>query len=200
MKNNLVLALDIGFAHTGMVLADIDPGVPAGYAVLKVGCVHSDEVKKRYGKVHARDIYRTDLDIERAGYTFKAIREFAGSFGKIAMVVAESPNSGGKSAVAIRSMGIATGVLGAFIADNPQARFVNVQPLAVKKAVGGSATAGKEGVAAAVKATFGAFPWPPRKKDAEHILDAAGALLAARDTDVYKMFASFGGRRKRHAG
>jgi Holliday junction resolvasome RuvABC endonuclease subunit len=185
------LALDTGFAHTGMVLAEIDTGKPSGFTILRVGCVHTDDIKKRYGKMAVRDMYKTDLDLERAGYIYSKLKEFLNGTA-IDLLVSESPNSGGKSAIAIRSMGIATGVLGVIVSLMPSVHFVNFQPDYVKRAIGGSSTSGKEGVARAVRANFSAYAWPDKKRDAEHILDAAGALLACRNTDIYKSLANGG--------
>ncbi len=183
-----VLALDMGFGHTGMVLAAVNSTKPSGFDILRVGCVHTDEVKKRTGKIHASDVYKSDLDVARAGYIYTKLKEFlAGT--RLAMLVSESPSGGGKSAIAIRSMGIATGVLGVVTALMPNVVFVNVQPDAVKRTVGGSISAGKEGVERAVRAWFSEYEWPKLKKDSEHILDAAGALLTCRDSDAYRRLA-----------
>jgi hypothetical protein len=191
-----VLALDTGFAHTGCVLAEIAGDKPSGFNVLRVTCVHTDEIKKRIGKEHLSSLYKSDIDIERAGYIYTGLKDFlAGT--RIDMLVSESPTSGGKSAIAIRSMGIATGALGVIVALMPEAHFINLQPDAIKRRIGGGKTAGKMGVERAVRATFREYAWPTKRRDAEHIFDAAGALLASKDTDVYKMLAKTPGDDRR---
>jgi Holliday junction resolvasome RuvABC endonuclease subunit len=187
----LALGLDMGFAHTGMVLAEVDTACPGGFRVLRAECVHTDAVKKAIGKLHLRDIYKADVDIARAGYLLREIRRFVGGdLPPPRLLAAESPTGGGRSAIAVKSMGIALGVLGALVELLPDTRFVNIQPFRVKQAVGGSLAAGKEGVARNVVAAFGDYAWTRVKKDREHILDAAAALLAGRDSDAYRDLAA----------
>lgn len=126
-----------------------------------------------------RGLRVADDDADRAQqlarFLLATIREW-----RPAGAVVELPSGGAQGARANRAMGMATGVVTAILeATGLAAEWVT--PQGVKKASAGKKDASKGDVAGAVG---GKFTWacdlPRSKAEQEHIFDAAGALLAAR--------------------
>lgn len=109
--------------------------------------------------------------------------------GNVKAMCVELPNAGAKGARANRAMGIATGMV-AGITAKWNLPSIWVAPRQSKLKVGGKADASKEEMQAAVRKLWPKFAWPTKQKDLEHIADAAAALIAAKESDVYKFLHS----------
>lgn len=171
----VVVGIDAGFAATGLVAVHIGP-----FSL----CVVAVEVVRTQPSDRKRGVRVADDDAERATRLFEGTASFLQRMDADGAVV-ELPTGGAQGARANRAMGIATGaVCGAVRAASVPAEWVT--PRAVKLAACGNAVATKEAVARAccalldwkaVSAVVESLPTTV----SEHLWDAAGAVLAARD-------------------
>lgn len=184
----IVVGIDAGFTATGLVAVKLHPDRLAVVAV---------EVVRTQPSGRKRGVRVADDDAERATTLFDGVREFLGGAAAAGAVV-ELPTGGARGARANRTMGIATAAVCAAVrgADVP---VEWVTPRAVKVAAGGRPAASKAEVAAGARlglywdevlAQMGDMPISV----AEHVWDAAGAVLAAQGGTL------IGALRRRSAG
>lgn len=165
MTEPIVLGIDAGFQACGIVVAQ-------GRTILHAATWRTERQAKKRG------IRVADDDAERcqvlARFLLRLIREW-----RPQGAVVELPHGGAQGARANRSMGMATGVVAAVLeAAGLPAEWVT--PSDVKKAAGGRRDASKADVEQAVRRAFTWQAEPPKTRaEAEHVFDAAGALLAA---------------------
>jgi len=167
-----LLGLDLGFAALGYVVVEAE-------TVLVGGVIRTKKTAKKRG------IRVADDDMMRAQEIVHELNRIARENG-IGAVVAELPSGGAKGARAHLAMGMAKGVLAAWlVASRFPCEFVT--PDEVKRAVTGKRNASKIEVEEAVKRLY---KWPcpfvPKRMDAEHIADAAGAVYAAREGNMMR--------------
>ena len=173
-----IVGLDLGFRHTGLVVAEPDHS-PAGYHLINWACFHtSNEGAKKHGLYVAVD------DIQECKRIYRGVIDVINDV-KATALVAETPSGGAKGARAARAMGIVTGVVAA-ISEQAGIPSVWVQPHQSKMQVGGKKNASKEEMEEAVFKIWPDFKWPKLEKELEHVCDAAAALVVAKSSDVYK--------------
>lgn len=163
-----LLAIDAGFAAMGIVVAE-------GPHVLYAETVRTERTAKR------RRIRVADDDAERCMQLARRLLWVIRALG-VAGAVVELPHGGAQGARAARAMGMATGAVAAVL-ESMSLPAEWMLPGEVKAAVAGRRDATKQDVAAAVKAKldWSQVEVPQAQAEAEHIYDAAAALIAARD-------------------
>jgi Holliday junction resolvasome RuvABC endonuclease subunit len=160
----MILALDIGLANTGWSVFD-------GEKLVEVGVIKTVKDKKR--KV-ADDI------AHRCMYMAKELRKLIYNY-DVGWVIAELPNSGAKSAQALKSM-VACSAVTATVIVMTNVRFMWATPIDVKKAVTGHKSAEKNEIMKIVTAHYKDFgKFPKYKNKLEHICDSIGVFWALKD-------------------
>ncbi len=170
----IVVGIDAGYAATGMVAVRLHPDRLEVVAV---------EVVRTQPSGRKRGVRVADDDAERATALFVGVREFL-RITEADGAVVELPTGGAQGARANRAMGMATAAVCAAVhaADVP---VEWVTPRAVKVAAGGHAAASKAQVANGARLLL---DWRAVQGNAlfevvsvaEHVWDAAGAVLAAQ--------------------
>ena len=175
----LIVGLDLGFRHTGVVAARPSPfGV--GYDIVDFLCINTQPEHKKRGTYVSHDDIRSCQEMTRD------LGAFINKVGKVSCIIAEMPPGGGKGARAVRAMGIATGMLAAIVEmQGYPAHWV--MPDESKKLVGGKKNASKEEMMDAVRGMFPDVVWPKAKCTFEHIADAVAALIVGKRCDIYKL-------------
>lgn len=164
MTEPRVMAVDAGLQGMGVVVAE-------GRTIIYAGTSRTQKSGKRGLRVADDDADRCQ---QHARFLLGVIREW-----RPAGAVVELPGGGARGARANRSMGMATGVVAAIL-EATGLPVEWVPPADVKKAAGGRRDASKAEVEEAVRKAFTWEAAPPKTKaEAEHVFDAAGALLAA---------------------
>jgi len=165
----MILSIDVGFNNTGWVVID-ELG-----NIVSCGCIQT----KKYSK----------KDISVAEDTMRRIREIASSLKsiiekfKIKKVIAELPHGGGKSALAIKSMGIASGIIGSIV-ELFNLECAWIRPSEVKRVVCQEGETPKDVIMEFVLNKYSNCEFFPRrngiinKSKFEHIADAICAYLA----------------------
>lgn len=178
-----MLGLDLGFAHTGMVLARVTTDL-LGYEILETKATHTGEYIFSKLKKHGGELGMTEANIERAGHLYLGLKDFIAGR-KISMLVAEVPGGGAQSAAAARGMALANGVLGVVVKMMEGCPFVPIDQAQTKKMLTGAKDASKKSVENVIRGYFPDYAWPKLKKDAEHVFDAAGAMIVAKQSHHY---------------
>jgi len=174
-----VLALDPSFRNTGYAVIERDGPKER---VVTTGVIKT-EARDKKTRVRA-----ADQRLEQIQIMVKALKDIIGDW-QPALLVAELPSSGGKSANAVASMAIAQAVCGAVVAyEGLPAEWVT--PMENKKCYTGKRNASKEDMMSACVRTH-----PALKKEYthtkgqykgqlrgefEHVADALGAYEAAK--------------------
>lgn len=181
---------------TGAVLAEIDTSHKSGYRIIKIGNIkpNIDRSKSRANLSKSGDPYKSEMYMFRCRDLFIGLKEFAEGYDSLDAIVAELPSGGGRNAIALAQMMCALGACSAFSAACG-VPVIPVQPGDTKSVIGGVKNASKLSIEMKVRAIFNNYAWPPLpaltdKSTAtqyEHIMDAAAALLVARDTSVYQL-------------
>ena len=163
-----VAAIDIGFAHTGIVVFEV---VGEQLVYVDSTCINSKKVKKSKKGVALQDVDRIYTIVNGAVAYLKA--------NLVARVAIELPTGGAKSSRAARCLGISTGmtVMLPMLLNCP-AKFVT--PRSVKKAATGDEFAEKKPIIAAMTKLYPQI-LKHNKGDQEHISDSAGVALVAKD-------------------
>ncbi|WP_374712267.1 crossover junction endodeoxyribonuclease RuvC [Symbiobacterium terraclitae] len=166
MTEPTVMGIDAGLQGMGVVIA-------RGRTIVYAGTSRTQKSGKKGLRVADDDADRCQ---QHARFLLGVVQEW-----KPQGAVVELPSGGAQGARANRSMGLATGVVAAALeAAGLPAEWVT--PGAVKKAATGRKDASKDEVEQAVRRAFNWQAQPPRTKaEAEHVFDAAGALLAAEN-------------------
>jgi len=178
LQGGLVMGIDAGFQAMGVVIAQ-------GRTILHAATCRTERQTKKRG------VRVADDDAERCQTLARFLLDMVQTY-RPAGAVVELPHGGAQGARANRSMGMATGVVAAVLeATGIPAEWVT--PSDVKKAATGRRDGSKEAVAQAVRR---AFTWqaapPSTKTEAEHVFDAAGALLAAEHGMLMRALAQRG--------
>ena len=175
MEKVKVLALDPSFRNTG-------------YAVMELGKIKDTISETGVIKTEARAkksaVRAADQTLEQIQILVTALKELVAKH-KPAMLIAELPSSGGKSARAIASMAIAQAVCGALVAyENLPAEWVT--PSANKKGLTGIRNASKDQMQKEVLSRYPSLKTKythakgqykgQLRGEFEHIADAIGAF------------------------
>lgn len=185
-KGKLVLGLDVGLKSTGAVLARVNAEHKSGYSILKVATVVTNVDKKKSIK-QGGDWHQNELYASRCKELFNGLMEFTDEGRDLSAVVAEMPTGGGQNAVALAMMMAALGTVASFttVIRTP---LVVIQPAATKSKLCGNLSASKKDIETAVRAIFNDYVWPKLPASRlEHIMDAAGALVVGRESDIYML-------------
>ena len=166
-----ILTLDVSERNTGwaVVLA----GGEQPEELLALGCLSTVAGKIKHSKT--LDDIRTAAEIARG---LKAIVDRWHP----ALVIGEMP-FGSQSAKSMKAVGICLGVAGSLQVYHDMPCYWGT-PQAGKKAMCGRVNASKEAVFEAVVAVW---PLVASAEGGEHVADALAALVAARDSDLYRM-------------
>ena len=167
-----ILALDVGFAHTGYVVArqEIWPW-DGDWAFLEIGCIETEQSAKK------REVRAADDRARRAAEMYRGIVNVARRHGVVAVLV-ELPHGGAQSARAASAMAAAAAI--AACAVEALGVFHEwYTPDAVKVAACGRKNASKDEVMDAARKRWPDAPWPTTKGRLEHAADAAFVLRAA---------------------
>jgi Holliday junction resolvasome RuvABC endonuclease subunit len=181
-----IIALDVAFTHLGASVLEYDTASSTNWDVLSTTClVTKPEAKKRHS-------YETDDKVRRVRILCKGLATLIEEWEPL-LVAAELPSSGGKSAAAHASMGIAISVVTCVteLLDIPM-RSYNWDDIKLK--VTGKKTAGKKEIQEAIVKLYPALGVEHKstRKDSktgytgnfEHIADSIGAAMCAMDSDV----------------
>lgn len=170
--NDVVLGIDPGFRHTGGVEVDV-----ANNRIDTVWAVHSPNIENEDDLSVSKRDFMASLAMVR-GIKLRCYGADERLRDRIKTVVVELPHGGAKSSRAARSLGIITGIL-AGLADTWKVPFMTYRPAEVKKALTGKGNASKDKVEEVVIDNFGENSFPSKKKDREHMVDAAAAVMTA---------------------
>lgn len=152
--------------NTGLIVYDAD-----ARAVAHVDCLTTESRVKETG------CYVADDNARCVRALVKQIDFVLLKYPTIKEAFVELPHGGAKSSRAASLMGLAIGgVLGLLYARNVQVR--NITPLEVKRLVRAKGEVDKAEVQQYAESKFGKFTEHLTQGRAEHIADAAGALLA----------------------
>jgi len=179
-----ILAIDIGFASTGMAVLCVHQD---GRAELHdARCLHTKPEHKKRGIYVSHDDTRRGREITRGIWEYLMLNDCKG-------IVVELPSGGAQGAKANRAMGIATGVMAALptIIKMP---VEYITPAESRKAAIGACTAPagqniKELVIDAMAKKYGAALKQLPVKDREHIADALATFEAARERQLVQVLA-----------
>lgn len=186
----MLLALDIGFSHTGWSVWERGK-------LLDFGCIHTEKSKKKSARVAD----------DNAARCAKLARELNGLIDEFIVqgIVGELPSGGAQSAAAIKHMAMASGVVAA-VAVSRDIPVEWATPTDVKKAITGKRSATKNeimdrvcsrlkgerdekphGRGKRVRYTLPGFP-TVGPKDFEHVADSMGAYWALQDDLLVRTF------------
>lgn len=178
MPNNTIVGIDLSFRNTGLVVAR-PVHTALGYEIIDLCNVRTHKADKKKALFVAQD------DVTECQKLYEGVSQAIASWNPTAAVV-ELPTAGAKGARANRCMGMATGMVAA-LAASTGLPFIWVQPDDSKIEMCGKRTASKEEMIRQAKKNWPKAPWPTSDAQAEHVADAAAALLVARRSDVYKL-------------
>lgn len=176
-----ILALDVAFTHTGVAVLQFDAGT---WRPVHTSClVTKPEAKKRR-------IYETDDKVRRVKIICKGLAAALADYTPT-LIAAELPSSGGKSANAHASMGMAIAVV-TCVSELGGVPLRNYNWDDIKLKVADKRNASKKEIQEAIVAQWPCLgdEYASKKSktgytgDFEHIADAIGAGLCAMDSDV----------------
>lgn len=177
-----VLGFDPGFASFGYAVIHL---VPEGLHVTSMGVIRTEKSAKK------RHILATEDNLQRAQEIARFLRSLV-ALTKPRAFCAESMSFPRSSSVAAK-MAMAWGILADLSVDIP---FVQVTPQQLKKAVTGSKLATKEDIQSVIRRStqfvqstpaFDAFEASLARSFHEHGYDSVGSVVAAHDSEVFKM-------------
>jgi len=182
----MLLSLDVGFRHTGWALFNKK-------TIKKVGIINTVKTTRK-------DVLTSNDDINCAKEIYIALHLIMFE-NDVQGIIGEAPVGGGQNSAAVKSMGIATGILGCLVAvwDLPDEWCT---PQRLKKRMTGRNSASKEEI---MDAICKHYQWEGRMKqgrsimyrtplgdfkkgDFEHIADAIGTYLTLESSNLVKMY------------
>lgn len=178
-----VLAADIGFTATGMVVFELQPGKAD---VFHTACAHTSPEHKKRG------IYVAHDDVRRTAQMVREImRVYADNSCK--GLICELPAAGAQNAKASRGMGIATGMIATMV-EFMRCPAEWITPQESRKAAIGvcAAPKGEEIKKLVMAAMEKRYPvlTGMKAKDKEHIADALATFEAAKDRQMVRTLES----------
>ena len=186
--NNYLLAIDAGFANTGVALLSIPDFKIQSVKVI----VTKKDTKKKNLRVSNDDVRRVKETLNGLHNTFPILHNIFGS-GRLFGVV-EIPHGGAKGARANRTMGMATATAVSFF-EIHSIPFEDIPPGDIKKQVAGKFNASKDAVREGVRNYFRgqldefdkAMSCLPERLW-EHVYDALGASFWFKEnSEFYKI-------------
>lgn len=173
-----ILAVDAALNNIGMVAARPAPGAERPFEILEWRCAHMDKAIPARARKRGGHASMSSVNAERAKWCSRALEDFAARH-RASIVVVELPSGGSKSQAAAYALGMITGVIGSLADANGWTLLI--VPASKAKELFAGYGEGKQAVEAGVREMYPDITWPKTKKDGEHVFDAMGALLAARD-------------------
>jgi Holliday junction resolvasome RuvABC endonuclease subunit len=176
-----LLCIDPGLCHTGWIIVDALSG-----SLVADGCINTEKAKAKNMRVANDTIDRTQMILRELMAQMKAHQ--------ISGILAELPSGGGQSAVANKSMGIATAVCAA-LAEYSGKPAEWYSPMDVKKALAGLRNASKEDMERKAVEIFPELRtrWSSSRATSgfegtfEHVADAVGVWVAARNGTLVRL-------------
>jgi len=174
---NNIVAIDVGFASMGIVVL----------------CIRARDLGLVYKEVISTKPSPKKLSIRSADDNVRRCREITRSVRRVideyepAAVVLEMPSMGSKSAKAMRAMGLASGIIAALDVVYENLPFLYATPTDVKVAMTGKKSASKEEVQSRAVEMIPDILDGVNKTQREHVADALGAAVAAKDAPVIQM-------------
>lgn len=167
-----LLSLDVGFGHCGWVV--FDEGAP-----IACGTIVTEKDKRK-------TVRQSDDNAYRAAVLALQLRDLVRCY-SVTGIIGELPHGGALSAVAIKHMALATGIVAATAAvlDVP---VEWTDPNSVKLAMCGMRSATKDEMMDAARKRYPDYPWPKQKGIFEHIADAVGVFLAMQGSNLIRMY------------
>ncbi len=166
----MLLSIDIGFRSAGWSLWDKGRLVSHGLISTEPGR------RKR----------KSEDNVDRVAQISCSLKDLIEKH-RVRALVAELPNGGAKSARALSQMAMATATVAALAAvKNLPVEWVTA--LEGKKAACGKKDASKDEVCASVRKLHPKARFPAAKARFEHIADSCAAYMAARGSNVVRMF------------
>lgn len=162
----MILALDVGFSHTGWCV--FHNGKP-----VDCGCIHTE--KNELGLPASR-FKVSDDNVYRARKLASGLADVIEKH-KPSAVIGELPTGGSKSANAATQMAMAIAIV-ATLTHLLGVKTAWSSPAAGKKALTGLRGAEKDQMMDAVRKLYPEFEWPKTKKQFEHIADAVASYHA----------------------
>jgi len=174
-----VLAVDVGFAATGLAVMEESPmsvgvGVVRVWVPMALYCLRTEKMTKKVGLRVADDDVRRVADLARG--IVKVIDEH-----QIRRALVEVPGGGGRAARPVRCMALATGMIAAVLELRKVAWEV-VTPDESRKAACGCGNPSKDEVIAAMGARYPTLlSTLSTKAEREHVADALATFEAGRN-------------------
>lgn len=176
----LVVGMDPSFTHFALVAVDVDLWWPVAMTTL---CTAPSD--KKLG------IRKADDDGRRLEFLATGIRDFLTHYPP-SILCCETPSSGAQSAAALKGLAYAKCLLVAAKVYH-EAPTIWLLPGDIKERVGGGLIATKARVALSVQACrardgrpWTEASWDPTKDRGEHQFDAAAAILASVNEDLFQ--------------
>ena len=179
MQTNM-LAIDVGFASMGCCVLCIKP---KGYALVYKCVIATKASPKKLSIRSADDNVRRCREITRSVVDLISKHN-------IKVVALEMPSMGAKSALAMRGMGLACGIIGALDIVYDSIPFLYATPTDVKMAMTGTKNASKEEVQSIAVGMIPDILDDVNKTHREHVADALGAAVAVKDSPVLEILRS----------
>jgi len=166
-----ILTLDVSLAATGWAVVSLHGSTPE--TIQDCGCIRT--------KPDHRERVKGADTVHRVRSIARQLRDIIGQYQPIA-IVAELPYGSQHAASAV-AQGICYGIIGA-LAETHGIPLVMVTPQQSKQQVAGCRNASKSAIQECV---FRWWPEASRGDGDEHVADALAALVAARDSEIYRM-------------
>ena len=176
---NRVLAIDVGFAASGLALFEITKD---GLILIDTHCVREDEDKKK------QHMFVSEIDADRISRSVRGILKYIKDR-TVTKIVVELPHAGARNGRSARCMGCATGMIVAIV----ECLGLVVEwhtPNEGKKAACGKINATKEEMMNAIEKRFPLLQKVTVLADKEHIADACACALVANDSNLIRMIRS----------
>ena len=167
----LIVGVDIGFAHLGIVKAEL---MPQGFTVISTDVICTEKSDKKRGVKAADDNIRRVTEI--AEHLGRWIDD------QIIVVCAEALSLP-RNASAASKISLAFGAL-ATVSALSNVPIIQASPQEVKIAVTGKKTASKAEMIAEIKKRHTKIKWPTPKSLEEHVADATSVIIACLNHPV----------------
>lgn len=171
-----IAAIDIGFAGSGVAVIKV---TASEESVVELACVRTGPSKNK------KSLYKAHDDVHRCGVIALGIQRVLDRT-RAEAVVCELPHGGGQSAMAVRCMALASGVIGAMVPllKLPAEWYT---PHETRRAATGYTAASKEDVIKAMSKKYPDLALVKLAAEREQIADGLATFEAARAGTIYAM-------------
>lgn len=172
-----LLAVDVGFASSGLAAFGFQDGQPRLLEIRSIRPLPPNPDQKRR-------VYQSHLDAERVQAMARGILDFAGMHAVTHLAV-ELPVGGGKSAMAVKAMALASGMIAA-LAETRRWPAEWCTPFESRRAATGKANATKDEVVAAMAKLYPKVAEVRTKDDREACADALATFEAVKNGQMVR--------------